>query len=152
MLWGRVGVVTAGTLLGSWLPWLTLAKARSGLESMFHRWEKILATPFRLWSSPSSVVGCFPGVQAVTVDMLAVEVARIQTWVWERQDGCMVWVRVKICRCSLSYILILRGLRTTTQFLIAQETDRPVSIPTTREQRAVFLAQDWSSYWEVRNH
>ena len=44
----------------------------------------------------SKVVGCCPGVQALTirrcfvvtpVDMLAVEVANIQDGVWERRDG-----------------------------------------------------------------
>jgi len=44
----------------------------------------------------SKVVGCCPGVQALTVrgfcvvtpvDMLAIEVANIQTGVWERWDG-----------------------------------------------------------------
>jgi len=44
----------------------------------------------------SKVVGCCPGVQALTVrrcfvvtpvDMLAVEVTNIQTGVWERWDG-----------------------------------------------------------------
>jgi len=44
----------------------------------------------------SKVVGCCPGVQALTVgrcfvvttvDMLAVEVTNMQTGVWERRDG-----------------------------------------------------------------
>jgi len=50
-----------------------------------------------LWAvQQSKVVGCCPGVQAVTVrgccvvnpvDMLAVEVTNIQTGVWKRRDG-----------------------------------------------------------------
>ena len=44
----------------------------------------------------TKIVGCCPGVQALTVrrcfvvtpvDMLAVEVTNIQTGVWERRDG-----------------------------------------------------------------
>ena len=43
------------------------------------------------------VVGCCPGVQALTVrgccvvtpvDVLAIEVANVQAGVWERRDGC----------------------------------------------------------------
>ena len=49
-----------------------------------------------LWAvQQSKVVGCSPGVQALTfrcfvvipVNMLAVEVANIQVGVWERRDG-----------------------------------------------------------------
>ena len=50
-----------------------------------------------LWViKPTKVVGCCPGIQALTVwrcfvvtpvDMLAVEVANVQTGMWERRDG-----------------------------------------------------------------
>jgi len=94
----------------------------------------------------SKVVGCCPVIQALTVrgcfvvvpvDMLAVEVANIQTGVWERQDdrGCesRAWTFIDVLM-----ILFLRRLRTNTQSLTALETDRPVTIPTA-------LGQAWQS-------
>jgi len=51
-----------------------------------------------LWVlQPSKVVGCCPGVQALTfwgccvvtpLDVLAIEVANVQAEVWECWDGC----------------------------------------------------------------
>ena len=70
---------------------------------------------------------CCPGVQALTdsgcfvvtpVHMLAVEVANIQTGVWERR----LW------SC------VLRRLRTTSQSLIVLEADQPMTIPTAHGQ------------------
>jgi len=90
----------------------------------------------------SKVVGCCPGVQALTVrrclvitlvDMLAVEVANIQDWGVGMSGWSLVWVAsVKVCRRWWSYIL--RLLRTTTQSLIVLETDWPVTIPTAHGQ------------------
>jgi len=51
-------------LSGSWLSWLTFAKAKSGLVPMFHRWEK-LDTSFSL--GQPKVVGCCPKVKTLTV-------------------------------------------------------------------------------------
>jgi len=53
---------------------------------------------------------------------------RVRTSGWP-----LVWIaRVEVCRRKWSYIL--RRLRTTTQSLIALETDRPVTIPNARGQ------------------
>ena len=87
------------------------------------------------------VVGCCPGLQALTVrrcfvvtpvDMLAVEVTNIQTRVQKCRDGgcceSQAWrfvdvndlVSCNICAQPLSLIIL--------------ETDRPVTTPTTRGQ------------------
>ena len=81
-------------LSGSRLSWPKLSNARSGLVPTFHRWEKLACF---LWViQKCKVVGCCPGVQALsvrrcfvvtTVDMSAVEVTNIQTGVWERWGG-----------------------------------------------------------------
>jgi len=82
-------------LSGSRLSWPRLVKARSGLVPTFQRREKKLAVSFGLYNS-QKVVGCCPGVQALTVrgccvvtpvDVLAVEVANVQAGVWERRNG-----------------------------------------------------------------
>jgi len=77
----------------SWLSWPTLAMARCGLVHFIDEGK----TGCFLWViQQSMVVGCFPGVQALTVrgcfvvtpvDMFAVEVANIETGVCERRDG-----------------------------------------------------------------
>ena len=97
-------------------------------------------TGYSLWVLQQRVVvSCCPGGQVLTVrrccavapvDMLAVEVASVQSG-----NVGMPLVRVttvEVCRRQNSYIL--QRLRTTIQYLIVLETDRPVSIPTAREQ------------------
>ena len=79
-------------LSGSQLSWPRLAKARSA-DVPTAREE----TGCFLWVvQQSKVVGCCPGVQALTVrgccvvtlvDVLAIEVTNVQAGVWERQDG-----------------------------------------------------------------
>jgi len=85
-------------LSGSWLSWPKLAKATSGLVSAFQWQEKKLAVSFGLYISPRlldvaqesrlSLSGdVLLRLQLPAVDMLAAEVANIQTGVWERWDG-----------------------------------------------------------------
>jgi len=92
--------VTSGTFLGhvcpgSWLFWPKLAKARSGLVPTFQRREKKVVVSFGLYNSPR-LLDVAPGVQALTVrgccivtpvDVLAVEVANVQTGMLKRRDG-----------------------------------------------------------------
>jgi len=87
------------------------------------------------------VYGCCPGVQALTVrghfvvapvDMLAVEVANIQTGVWERRDGrrceSRAWTFVDVND------LISCDVYAQPLGLTGMETDRPVTIPTASGQ------------------
>jgi len=89
----NAGIFSSTCLSGSRLSWPKLAKARSGLVPTFHRAEEKLAASFGSYSSPRlldatqesrfsplTVRGCF------VVD--PVEVANLQTGVWERRDSC----------------------------------------------------------------
>jgi len=80
-------------LSGSRWYWPKLAKARSELVATFQRREKKLSVSFGLYNSPRLLdvaqdYRLSPSGDVVTpVDMLAVEVANVQTGVWERRDG-----------------------------------------------------------------
>jgi len=87
----------------------------------------------------SKVVGCCPGVQALTVrgccvvgpvDMLAIEVANVQTGVWERHDGR--WSESRAWRFVDVDDLATCDVYAQPLSLIDLETDRPVTIPTAR--------------------
>ena len=77
----------------SWLSWPRLAKATSGLVSTFQSREKKLAVSFGLYNSPRLLDVAqesrlsSSGDVGTPVDVLAIEVADVQTGVWERQDG-----------------------------------------------------------------
>jgi len=80
-------------LSGSRLSWPKIAKARSGLVPTFQWREKKLAVCFESYNSPrlldvAQVSRLSPSADVVTpIDMLATEVANIQTGVWERRNG-----------------------------------------------------------------
>jgi len=80
-------------LSSSRLSWPKLAKARPGLVPTFRRREKKLAVSFGFYNRPrlldvAQESRLSPSGDVVTpVDMLAVEVANIQTGVWKRRDG-----------------------------------------------------------------
>jgi len=64
--------------------------------------------------------------------MLAVEVANVQTGVWERRDGR--WCESRVWRFVDVNDLISCDVCTQPLSLIVLETDRPVTIPTARGQ------------------
>jgi len=134
----------------------------SQLLVLFSRSLEFWAGACRSWGSRRKVVGCCPGVQALAVrgccvgtpvDMLAIEVANVQTGVWERRDGRMsesrAWRFVDvddlvICDVytqPLSLWLIWR--------LIDQWPFHPL---VDKRGKAVIPAQDWPSSGEVGNH
>jgi len=92
---------------------------------------------YALIISPFSGV---PGYTITPVDVPAVGVVSIERGVRERWDR---WWRSRGWRFVDEWSYILRRLRTTTQSLIAIETNRPVSIDTRDKDRRP--AQDWLS-------
>ena len=116
-----------------------------------------------LWiAQQSKVVGCCPGVQALIVrrccvvtpvDMLAVEVANVETGVWERRYGrwceSRAWrfvdandlISCDVCAQPLCLWLFCR--------LIDQWPFQPL---VNKRGKAVVPAQDWPSSWKVGNH
>jgi len=80
-------------LSGSRLSWPRLAKAGPGLVPTFQRREKKLSVSFGLYNSPrlldvAQESRLSPSRDVVNpVDVLAIEVAKVQAGVWEHRDG-----------------------------------------------------------------
>ena len=91
--------MTAGTFLGHVCPAVGCSgrgSQRSGLVGADVATAREKTGCFLWVVQQSKVVGCYPRVQALTVqgccivtpvDVLAIEVANIQTGTWERRDG-----------------------------------------------------------------
>ena len=114
---------------------VVMADTREGHVHVKRRWEKELAASFGSYSSQNLLnVDQEPrpspsGDFAVSpVDMLAPEVAKIQSGVWERRDGRMCESRTK------SFVDVNVYAQPLCMSLIALEFDWPVTIPTAREQ------------------
>ena len=134
-LWGRADVVTARTFLRPVCPAVGCpgqGSRRPGLG-----WCRRSNGERRNWLFPLGCTtvqgfGCCPVMLCCNPSWRAGNWSRQRTgWGVGTSGWLLEWVAsVEVCRRSC----ILRRLRTTTQSLIALETDRPVTIPTARGQ------------------